>query len=529
MLSLAVKSLWARKRRAFTTTLAVMIGVSLVSGTYVLTDTINKAFDEIFTESLKGTSVVITAQQPVRQESGEVNNFSDEVLKKVREVDGVKLAAGAIFTPGGLFEQNGDTIGAQFSPKFISSKLPGPLEASKYVEGHPARSARQVTLDKQAASDAGLNVGDEIKVAGQRRAKLYKLVGLTELGGGISFGGASVAQLTLPESQKITDQAGKFDQIQVSAEDGVTPTELRKRIAQVTPSNLRIETAAQNASRQSSEIRDDLGFLTTALFVFATVALIVGAFVIFNTFSITVAQRVREFGLLRTLGASRRQILTSVTVESLLIGVIGAVAGLFAGLLIAEGIHGLFQAIGADIPTTALFLETRTVIVSLIVGISVTMLSSLSPALRSTRVPPMAALADIQQPPSRRRAVVYTVVASVLIAGGMALVLVGLFGNQGSGDAARSLGLGAAAVLFGVSLWSSRLVRPLAAVTGWPLQKLRGLVGRLARENSERNPGRTAATAAALMIGLAAGQLRDDLRRRDQELDRLGDRPQLPG
>jgi putative ABC transport system permease protein len=502
--SLAVKSLWARKRRAATTTLAVLIGVSLISGTYVLTDTINKAFDEIFTESLKGTSVVISAQQPVRQESGEVNSFSAGVLKKVREVDGVKLAAGSIFSPGGIFEQNGDRVGAQFSPKFISSRLPGPLEAAKYVEGHPALNARQVTLDKQAASDSGLSIGDKIKVAGQRRAKLYRLVGLTELGGGISFGGASVAQLTLPEAQLITDKVGQFDQIQVAAEEGVSPVELRKRIAQVVPSNLRVETAGQNASRQTSEIRDDLGFLTTALFVFATVALIVGAFVIFNTFSITVAQRVREFGLLRTLGASRPQILGSVAVESLLIGIIGAVAGLFAGLLIAQGIHGLFQAIGADIPTTALVMETRTVIVSLLIGIVVTMLSSLSPALRSTRVPPMAALADIQQPPTRRRAIVYAVLASVLLVIGVAMVLIGLFGNlKSSGEAAQLLGLGAAAVLFGVSLWSSRLVRPLAAVTGWPLEKLRGLVGRLARENSERNPGRTAATAAALMIGLA--------------------------
>ena len=189
--------------------------------------------------------------------------------------------------------------------------------------------------------------------------------------------------------------------------------------------------------------------------MFATVALIVGAFVIFNTFSITVAQRVREFGLLRTLGASRPQILGSVVVESLLIGIIGSVAGLFAGLLIAEGIHGLFQAIGADMPTTGLVMETRTVIVSLLIGIVVTLVSSLSPALRSTRVPPMAALADIQEPRSRRRSIVYAVLASVLGLAGLAMVLVGLFGNlESSGDAARLLGLGAALVLFGVSLWS---------------------------------------------------------------------------
>ncbi len=181
---------------------------------------------------------------------------------------------------------------------------------------------------------------------------------MTELGNA-SFGGASIAQLTLPQAQFITDKVGQFDQISVAAAKGVTPTELRARIEKVVPTNVRVETAQQNADRQSSEIHDDLGFLSIALFVFAGVALVVGAFVIFNTFSITVAQRVREFGMLRTIGASRRQILTSVVAESLLIGIVGAVLGLFAGLAIAQGIHGLFQAIGADLPTTALVVETQ--------------------------------------------------------------------------------------------------------------------------------------------------------------------------
>ena len=503
MTSLAIKSLWARKRRAFTTTLAVLIGVSLVSGTYVLTDTINKAFDEIFSDSLKGTSVVITAKEPVRQENNSVNAFSARILPKVKKVPGVRLASGAIFTPGGIFKENGDRVGAQFSPKFIASRLPDGLESLTYVDGKPPVNSRQVALDKAAANDSGLSIGDPLRVAGQTRAKTYRIVGLTELGNA-SFGGASIAQLTLPEAQFITQKVGKFDQISVAAAKGVSPVVLRHRIERVMPSSVRVETAAQNANRQTDQIRSDLGFLSTILFVFAAVALIVGSFVIFNTFSITVAQRVREFGLLRTLGASRRQILTSVVVESLLIGLIGAVAGVFAGLAIAQGIHGLFQAIGADLPTTALVLETRTVIVSLAIGIVITLLSSLSPALRSTRVPPIAALVNIEQPRSRTRSVVYAVLASVLSLVGLAMVLIGLFANiKDSGQAAELLGLGAVAVLFGVSLWSPSLVRPLAAVTGWPLEKLRGLVGRLARENSERNPGRTAATAAALMIGLA--------------------------
>ena len=270
------------------------------------------------------------------------------------------------------------------------------------------------------------------------------------------------------------------------------------------PPSIRVETAEQNSNRQSNQIHDALSFLPIFLGVFAAVALIVGAFVIFNTFSITIAQRIRELGLLRTLGASRRQILASVFIEAGVIGVIGAIVGLFFGLLVAKGIEGLFDATGIGLPTTALVMARHTVIVSLVIGVVVTLLSVLSPALRSTRVPPIAAMQHMELTTTRRRSIVFSAIATLLILGGLALVLVGLFADiKDSGQSALMLGVGAALVLFGVSLWSPRLVRPLAAVAGWPLEKLRALVGRLARENSQRNPGRTAATAAALMIGLA--------------------------
>jgi putative ABC transport system permease protein len=500
--SLAVKSLWARKLRAIATVVAVFIGVALVSGTYVLTDTINKAFDQIFTDSLKGTAVVVTARQPVTQETNTATSFPAGVLKKVEKVRGVTLASGDIFTGGGIFKGN-DSIGSQFAPKFISSTLPERIESLKTVEGHRPLNNRQVTLDKGSASDAGVHIGDRLRVAGERRARSYRVVGITELGGA-SFGGAAIAQLTLPEAQFITDNIGRFNQISVADSPSADASELAARIKQVVPPSVRVETAKQNANRQSDDIHKALSFLPIFLGVFAAVALIVGAFVIFNTFSITVAQRVREFGLLRTLGASRRQILGSVFVEAGLIGLLGAVAGLFGGLLIARGIEGIFDAVGVGLPTTAAVVATRTVIVSIVIGIVVTLLSALNPAMRSTRVPPIAAIQHLEVTPSRRRSIVFSVIATLLLVGGVALVLVGLFANiRNHGRAALLLGVGAALVLFGVSLWSPKLVRPLAEVAGWPLEKLRGLTGRLARENSERNPGRTAATAAALMIGLA--------------------------
>jgi putative ABC transport system permease protein len=230
----------------------------------------------------------------------------------------------------------------------------------------------------------------------------------------------------------------------------------------------------------------------------------VGAFLIFNTFSITVAQRIREFGLLRTLGASRGPVLRAVVVEALAIALVGSALGLAGGLAFAPAINALFQAVGIDLPNTGTVLEARTVIVSLVVGLGVTLAASLVPALRATRVTPMAALREAELPESRRRGPLVVGLGILLVVVGLALTCVGLFGNiKSSGSAAGLMGAGAVAVLLGVSIFSPRLVKPLASLAGWPLERLRGLTGRLARENALRKPGRTAVTAAALMIGLA--------------------------
>ena len=502
MTSLALKSLWARKIRALTTTLAVVIGVAFVAGTYILTDTTFAAFDEIFSDSLKGTSVVVSAKDVVEQESGEIPTVSASLLPRVKKVAGVRLAAGAIFTPGGFFDAEGDAIGSKFAPKFISSTLPGQLESLTYLEGRRPRGPAEASLDESAAEEAGIGIGDTIKLASVQRAKEFRLVGLTRLGDA-SFGGASIAQVTLPVAQRLTGKVGRFDQISIAAEPGVSPEQLKQRVDRVMPSSARVETAEENANRSSDQVRDNLGFLRTALLVFAFVALFVGAFLIFNTFSITVAQRITEFGMLRTLGAARGQILVSVVLEALLIGLLGALLGLAFGFAIAKGLNALFVAIGIDLPTTSLVLEDRTIVASLAIGIGITLISSLVPALRSTRVPPIAALQALEMPSSRRRAVAYAVLAALLCVAGLAMVLAGLFGSADGGNAAGLMGGGAVAVVLGVSLFSPRLVRPLASLAGWPMERLRRLTGRLARENTQRNPSRTAVTAAALMIGLA--------------------------
>ena len=503
MTKVALRGIGARKMRAFTTWLAIFLGVALVAGTYVLTDTINKSFEEIFSESLKGTDVAVTARQDVQTNDATPPGFPADLLDRVRKVDGVQEAAGSVFASGRFVDAKGDPIGNSFAPNFISSLLPPRFETLDYVEGRKPRSRTEASIDTQTAETGDLKVGSKLRLAGAHEAKTYTVVGLTKLGD-TSFGGAGIAQVLLPQAQEITDRVGQFDQISVAAADGVSPEQLRDRIARVMPRQVQVETGEEAAKRQTDDIEENLGFFRIALLVFAGVSLFVGAFQIFNTFSITVAQRTREFGMLRTLGASRGQILSSVGIEALVLGLLGAVFGIAGGIGFAYAINELFKAVGIDLPNTGTVIEVRTVIVSLIVGVVVTVAAALNPALRATRVTPMAALREAELQDTKKRGRVVTAIAVGVGVIGLAMMLVGLFGGiEDSGSAAGLLGGGAALMLFGVSLFSPRLVRPLASVTGRPLERLRGLTGRLARENAMRKPGRTATTAAALMIGLA--------------------------
>ena len=503
MTKVALRGIAARKLRAFTTWLAIFLGVALVAGTYVLTDTINESFSEIFSESLKGTDVAITARQDIETDDASPPAFPARLLERVRRVDGVEAAAGSVFAVGRFVDSKGDPIGNSFAPNFIASLLPDRFETLEVVEGRAPRSTREVTIDTQTADTGDLSVGGTMRLAGAHEAKSYEVVGLTKLGD-TSFGGAGIAELVLPEAQRVTDREGQFDQISVAAADGVSPAELRDRVARVMPEQVQVETGEEAAKRQSEDIADSLSFLRIALLVFAGVSLFVGAFQIFNTFSITVAQRTREFGMLRTLGASRPQLLATVGFEALVLGLLGAAVGLAGGVGFAFGINELFKAVGIDLPNTGTVVTLRTVIVSLIVGVVVTLVAALVPALKATRVTPMAALRESELQDTKPRGRALTIVALVVGFAGLAMMLIGLFGGiEDSGSAAGLLGGGAALMLFGVSLFSPRLVRPLASLTGRPLERLRGLTGRLARENAMRKPGRTATTAAALMIGLA--------------------------
>ncbi len=329
MLKVGLRGVFSRKLRAFLTALAVFLGVALMAGTYVLTDTFTNSFEQIFSEANEGVDVAVVPREPVDQQGGTgPPGMPTRLLDDVRNVDGVGQAAGGVFAAGvALIDEDGDRIGSTQAPAFGTSAEPEPFDPNDYPEGRPPATADEVAIDKLSADNEDLAVGDTITVAGAEAAREYEIVGIATLGEVDSFGGATIAILSLPEAQRLTDKRNEFDQISIAAADGVDAEELKRRIAAVMPDTVEVRTGEENAAQETEDIEDDLGFLKTALLIFAWIALFVGAFTIFNTFSITVAQRTREFGMLRTLGASRRQLLATVGIEALVLGLLGAAAG----------------------------------------------------------------------------------------------------------------------------------------------------------------------------------------------------------
>jgi putative ABC transport system permease protein len=346
-------------------------------------------------------------------------------------------------------------------------------------------------------------VGDEIGVQGVGPVRRMHISGLVHFGGASSLGGATLAGFDLATAQRLFDKVGKLDQIRASARKGVTPQQLVAAIRPVLPPGTQVRTGEAQASKDAEGATEFITFLQDFLLAFGFIALFVGAFVIANSLGITIAQRAREFATLRTIGASRRQVRRSVIIESLVLGVLASVAGVLVGLGLATGLFKLFDAFGFTLPNNGLVVLPRTVVVAMGLGIVFTLLASLRPALRATRVPPIAAVREGAVLPPGRFARFRPFVSFATAILGFAALIFGLFG-PGLGTTAILLwmGLGALLIFVGVSLLSAKLVRPLATVLGWPGARL-GVAGELARENSQRNPERTASTASALMIGLA--------------------------
>ncbi|HYH89918.1 MAG TPA: FtsX-like permease family protein [Solirubrobacteraceae bacterium] len=504
MTRLALRGLAARKLRTSLTIIAVLLGVTMIAGTFVLTDTIQKAFDDIFASSTKGADVIVSGREQVDTEFTMPRPLDESVLDDIRALPDVEQVAGQINDVAAVVGKDGKVVSTGGAPTIAATYMPKPFEPIGFSEGRPPRGPDEVAIDASTADKEEFAVGDTVTVAAGGPKRSFKLVGLATLGQSAGLGGATFVVFDLPTAQALFAKRDRVDFAFVAAKPGVSQADLQRQVASILPSSAQVRTAAQEADKAGADIREGLSFLTTGLLAFAFIAVLVGAFLIFNTFSITVAQRSRELALLRTLGATRRQVLSSVMLEALTIGVLGSVIGILAGLGFATAINELFKALGIDLPTTDLVLAGRTIVVCLLVGTIVTLLGALAPAVRATRVAPVEALREASAPTHGRFQRVLPWLAGLLILGGAGLVVAGLLA-EGGDTSTKLLGAagGAVILILGIAVISPRFVGPAARVVAAPVERATKLVGRLARENSTRHPGRTAVTSAALMVGLA--------------------------
>ena len=501
----ALKSLLARKLRLLLTAFAIVLGVGFVAGTLVLTDTALAAFDDLFGDVFARTDVVVQAKsafQDIAAGGGgggaqERNPIPEDVLTDVEAVPGVAAANGSVSGFAQVIDPQTDevisgggapTIGTSWDPDVSAFEL----------TGDPPEEPHEVLIDSDTVEEAGLEVGDDVRIVTSDGVDRYRLTGEIELPTGATIGGATVAAFDLETAQRLFDREGRFDQIYVVARDGASPAAVARQVQAILPEGFQALTASDAAAEQTEQVREGLGFLRTALLVFAFVALFVGAFVIFNTFNIVVTQRTRELGLLRALGASRRQVFSSVLLESVVIGLIGAGVGLGVGIGLAILLKKGLALIGLELPPTPLEIRPTTIVAALVVGTAVTVVSSAFPARRASRVAPIEALREGTIAPTaslRRR----SIIGGLLTAAGVSAIVAGLFG--GVPQPAAVVGAGAQFTFIGVAVLAPLFARPLAAAIGAPARRL-GMTGRLGQENAKRNPRRTASTAAALMIGL---------------------------
>ena len=504
MFRLIVRGLAARKLRTVLTSIAIVLGVAMVAGTYILTDQINTAFDDIFETGNSKIDAVVQRQTEFDSFEDALPPMPESTVARVAAVDGVARAEGQVESSGQLVV-DGEVIESQGgAPAIVVSTVDPSINPSEPVEGRLPEGPGEVALIKDVADREDVRVGQPgIELATRTGTQPVELVGLFRFGDVESIGGATVVLTTFEDAQRWFDREGQTSRVLAAADSGLSEEQLAQRIDDALPDTLTVETATENAEAESEDIAGEIsGFLTPALLTFAGVALFVGAFIIFNTFSITVAQRVREFGMVRTLGATRGQVMRNVVGEALVVGVVASLIGLAAGVGIAAGILALFDAIGFGLPTASIEIKPRTVIAALLVGIVVTVIASVGPALRATRVPPIAAIQEGAALPPGRFSRIAPYLAGVLLVLGAVLFVYGLFTDVGATEALQILALGAVLVFLGVGMLARFVVGPLARAIGAPIEATRGTTGRLARANATRNPARTASTAAALMIGV---------------------------
>jgi putative ABC transport system permease protein len=506
MIRIVLQGLLARKLRLVTTALAVTLGVAFTAGTLVLTDTMSKIFDDLSSGVYKGTDAVVRAKAVFNgpMDMGEQRPLINaSVVPPLSQVPGVAAAQGSVLGYTRLIGKDGKPIG---NPGSGAPTLGGnwstvqALNPFHIVSGHAPQAPDEVVIDKQSASLGHLAVGDTTTVLVNGPPQRVRVSGIVGFGTADSPAGASVVLFTTPVAQRLVAAPGKFTSIGFVADPGVSQQQLVSNLKRALPSGTEALTGAAAIKEQQDQFQKALSVFSKFFLIFAVVALVVGAYIILNTFAITVAQRTRENGLLRALGASKRQVLASVLIEAAAVGVIASLIGLAAGVGVAAGLKALLGAFGLTLPGGGLVLKTSTVVISLLIGIGVTLVAAISPARKAAKVPPVAAMQEATVGSTGYGSKQRAVIGSTILALGVAALFTGLFGHVGS--AFLIVGVGVLLVFLGVSVLGRTISLPLSRAIGAPLPRVRGVTGTLARENTMRNPKRTAASASALMIGV---------------------------
>jgi putative ABC transport system permease protein len=499
MRNVTIKGLLAHKLRLALTALAIVLGVTFISGTFVLTDTLHNTFADLFGTvyskidfQVRGVAQLGSGANATR------NELPESLLATVRRVPGVAAAEGEVSGYAQFIAPDGKAIANGSSPNLSVTYDPDPqLSSLHLIAGGPPTTSDDVVMDAATAQKYGYTVGQRVRILSPLPTKAYTITGIAEFGNASNLAGATLAAFTLPTAQAIAQEPGQLDDINVLTAPGADKAAVQRAITRVLPPGVEVVTGQTLVSENTTAVSQSLSFFNTALLVFAFISLFVGAFTIYNTFSIIVGQRTRELALLRIVGASRRQVFRSVLAEAALVGLVSALIGLGLGALAALGLRALVGGFGISLPPGPLVYEPRTALVGLLVGVGVTVVASIGPARNAVRVPPVAALDDRRSGPGvsmRRRFTVGTVLALV----GVVMLAAGL-----ATPAIALVGLGAVCIFVGTATLAPAIARPLSSVLGRPLARILGEPGKLGRENSMRSPRRTAQTASALMVGLA--------------------------
>jgi putative ABC transport system permease protein len=484
---------------------AVILGVAFISGTLVLTATINKTFDGLFANIYANTDAAVRQKAQFDGAFGAGRGrIDDSVIPEVRQTSGVSEAAGTIQGLAQVINKDNEALNnGQGAPALGFAWIKErDLSSFHLAAGHGPTTANEIVIDKNTADKTKYKIGDQVPVLTKDGRHVYDLVGIAKFGDADSLLGATAVLFDRPTASRVLGQPGMVDEILVKADSGVSQEQVVSNLKQTLKGqrNIEVLTGAEITKENQNDVKDALGFFNTFLLVFGFIALIVGSFIIFNTFSIIVAQRGREMALLRAIGAKGGQVIRSVLLEAAMVGVVASVLGFVAGVLLAGLLKAALAAFGVDIPASDITIPTNAIVASFVVGIGVTVIAAVAPALRASRIPPIAALQHVgavQSPGGWRRILAGAIITLL----GIFFLASGLFG--GGDNALQSVGLGAFIIFLGVAILGPLIARPISAALGWPIRKMKGITGLLAEENAKRNPKRTSATAAALMIGVA--------------------------